>query len=175
MRKIITFYSNPLNLEQFMDIVLPDRDREDKQVSLRIVDWFITNYSKKNNIVYSITRPSGRVENFSVYQSYRGMVNSYPKKLFDSFCRGDLLEFEVNGQRVETAVCQLHLFKWAIENLVITYIQQHYDDIYQDLKQNGSRSNQNQVKKTKQQLSRSVYQKLVCGNQPVSLSFGQKN
>ena len=60
-------------------------------LSLRLIDWFITNYSKKNNIYYLIYKTStgnltlhdkGNVidSQFNVYQSYKSQLKAYSKK-----------------------------------------------------------------------------------------------
>lgn len=174
MKKILLFYSDCCNLDKFLEIV--NGGKKDKKISLRLIDWFVTNYSKKHNISYPITRPDGRVEYFSPYQRYRDQLSSYPKKLFDPFCRGNAFNFKINQpinteepESIETAICQLHFFKWAIENLLLDYIEQHSEIIYQDMQANGSRINTNPIKKTKQQLSKSVYQKMVCIEKPMTI------
>ena len=43
--KIIEFYKDSNNLNIFLDIVL-----QKTNISLRVLDWFVTNYSKKYNI-----------------------------------------------------------------------------------------------------------------------------
>ena len=118
----------------------------DKQdgLSLRLIDWFITNYSKKNNIYYLIYKTSkgnlslhdkGNVidSQFNVYQSYKSQLKAYSKKKFDPFCRRERLVFTSLGGSIETTVGQLNFFKWAINNLVIDYIETHKQDIEDDM------------------------------------------
>ena len=42
MRNITSFYKNEENLEKFLKIITGE-----SKISLRIIDWFVTNYSKK--------------------------------------------------------------------------------------------------------------------------------
>ena len=44
------YYKNVKNMKKLLDIIHPTNNK----ISLRIIDWFVTNYSKKNNIYYSI-------------------------------------------------------------------------------------------------------------------------
>ena len=44
LQSLDKYYNNGKNMEQFNDYV-----NGDKKISLRIIDWFVTNYSKKNN------------------------------------------------------------------------------------------------------------------------------
>ena len=45
-----------------------------------------------------------------------------------------------NGTCIETTIGQLNFFKWAIENKVIDYIYEHYDDIEKDMNSRNSTS-----------------------------------
>lgn len=161
IKRLIYFYSDVYNIDSFLNII---NNKKNKKVSLRLIDWFVTNYSKKNNTTYPIVRPNGAIEYFSPYQRYRDQLTSYPKKLFDPFCRGTIFKFQLNNETViDTTVCQLNFFKWAIENLLLDYIEQHVDEIYTDMQANITRHNKNNtIKATKQQLSESIYQKIVC-------------
>ena len=118
----------------------------DKQdgLSLRLIDWFITNYSKKNNIYYLIYKtPNGNLtlhdkgnvidSQFNVYQSYKSQLKAYSKKKFDPFCRRERIVFTSSGGSIETTVGQLNFFKWALNNLVIDYIETHKQDIEDDM------------------------------------------
>ena len=50
-----SFYSNQSNIDTVLDIL------ENNKISLRIIDWFVTNYSKKNNIEYSLKKTSPKI------------------------------------------------------------------------------------------------------------------
>ena len=118
----------------------------DKQdgLSLRLIDWFITNYSKKNNIYYLIYKtPKGNLtlqdkgnvidSQFNVYQSYKSQLKAYSKKKFDPFCRRERIAFFSDESAIETTIGQLNFFKWAISNLVIDYIDQYKEEIEDDM------------------------------------------
>ena len=51
-------------------------------ISLRIIDWFVTNYCKKYNIGW--TQNNFR---FVVHTNYKLQLKAYSKKYFDPFCR----------------------------------------------------------------------------------------
>ena len=46
MDSLIKFYRNDANISKMMPIITGK-----SPISLRIIDWFVTNYSKKNNIM----------------------------------------------------------------------------------------------------------------------------
>ena len=115
-------------------------------LSLRLIDWFITNYSKKFNIYYLIYEtPGGKktlsetgnkiYTQFNVYQSYKSQLKAYSKKKFDPFCRRDRMVFESQLGKIETTIGQLNFFKWAISNLIIEYINIHKNEIEEDMNQ----------------------------------------
>ena len=51
------------------------------------------------------------------------------------------------------------------------YISQNLDSIYNDMQSNCSRVNNDPIKRVKQQLSQSVYTKMVENRVPIKLSF----
>jgi hypothetical protein len=119
-------------------------------ISLRIIDWFSTNYAKKNYTVYTIPSDGGSTpeKRFKVYNDYKLKLKAYSKKRFDPFCRWDRIAFPyVNNTFIQTTVGQLNFFKWAIENRVINYIQDNYKCIEADM------NSRNSISKHKSQLS----------------------
>ena len=57
------------------------------KISLRVIDWFVTNYSKKNQIIYKITENNEECY-INIHNHYRSQLNAYGKKYIDPFCRG---------------------------------------------------------------------------------------
>ncbi|MFM7979984.1 MAG: hypothetical protein ACKPKO_11780, partial [Candidatus Fonsibacter sp.] len=53
----------------------------------RVLDWFVTNYSKKNNIIYELSEDSSSERYFNVFLQYKCQLKAYKKKMFDPFCR----------------------------------------------------------------------------------------
>lgn len=176
IRPLLEFFSKETNFNFFLDIVV----FKTRNIPLRLLDWFVTNYSKKNDVSYNIRRPNNTLENFCVFRSYRAQLKGCKKKEFDPFCRGDtiMLEYDspIDGSKVafETAVCQLKFFKWAIENLVLHYIDINFDQIYNDMKDNSSKYQKNPTeiqKKKKNELSKSIFQQIHISSQNVTFNF----
>jgi hypothetical protein len=109
-------------------------------ISLRIIDWFSTNYAKKNYTVYTIPENGSKPERrFKVYLDYKLNLKAYSKKRFDPFCRWDRIAFPyLNNSYIQTTVGQLNFFKWAIDNRVIHYIEANYRDIEYDMNSRNS-------------------------------------
>lgn len=133
---LMEFYNKKENLLKMMKII-----NGESKISLRIVDWFVTNYSKKNFTVYE-TFQSTR---FKVYHDYKLKLKAYSKKRFDPFCRWERISIPYDeNSYMETTIGQLNFFKWAIENKIIDYIQDNYSNIEADMNTRNTNSKKNQ-------------------------------
>jgi len=137
MSSLMEFYNNHDNLNKMIKIINGESD-----ISLRIVDWFVTNYAKKYYTVYeqtSGTENMQTISRFKVYNDYKLKLKAYSKKRFDPFCRWDRVSIPYdNEQYMETTIGQLNFFKWAIENNIIDYIKNNYDTIENDMNKRNS-------------------------------------
>jgi hypothetical protein len=135
--KLLTFFKRndfePLKI--MLDVI-----NGESSISLRIIDWFSTNYAKKNYTVYTIPENGSKPERrFKVYLDYKLNLKAYSKKRFDPFCRWDRIAFPyLNNSYIQTTVGQLNFFRWAIENHVIHYIEANYRDIEHDMNSRNS-------------------------------------
>lgn len=122
-----------------IDIIIPILQGNTK-LSLRIIDWFVTNYSKKNNIRYDLEKHKNNkkfYEQFTVHLNYKNQLRAYTKKSFDPFCRRNRIQFPYNEENfLITTVGQLNFFKWSIENKVIDYIKENLTEIDKDMNLN---------------------------------------
>ena len=135
LKNFLEFY-NEHNLNKIVAII-----KGEHHISLRIIDWFITNYSKFYYTVYPVTMSNGETIRFKVHDQYKNKLKSFNKKRFDIFCRHQrisILYDKENSLYLETTIAQLNCFKWAIDNHVIDYIDEHYDDILTDMKNRNS-------------------------------------
>jgi hypothetical protein len=133
----ITFQKISQNLIKMMRII-----NGDEKISLRIVDWFVTNYAKKYYTVYDIVKKN-EIHRFKVYNDYKLKLKAYSKRRFDVFCRWERIKinYDVN-KYMETTIGQLNFFKWAIENDIIKYISENYKIIEDDMNErNNSKKN----------------------------------
>ena len=130
------FYSEPGNLEKLLPIL-----QGTSPVSLRLVDYFVTNYAKKMNTSF----PAGG-RPFLIYFNYKRELNAYSKRLFDPFCRRERIMFQARGvEPFVTTVGQLNFFRWFIEKHILEYVAENREAIEHDmnttLKEHYSRSN----------------------------------
>lgn len=106
---------------------------KDSTISLRMLDWLVTNFSRKTNVHYDDKRVDNHSDTFNVFMSYKTQLRAYSKRRFDPFKRRDRILFEMGGHRLVTTVAQLNFFKWAIENGVVTFAAEHAKEIEADM------------------------------------------
>jgi len=136
MKNLMEFYNNKENITKMMRII-----NGESNISLRIVDWFVTNYAKMNYTVYELKHSQNKVSRFKVYNDYKLKLKAYAKRRFDPFCRWERISIPFDNEKnMETTIGQLNFFKWAIENEIIEYIKKNYDDIEADMNTRNSTS-----------------------------------
>lgn len=127
LESLKAFYANPRHAAQLKDMLI----NPENPVSLRSIDWLITNYSKKKNISYVL---SGDTRVFNIFTDYKSQLKSFSKRMFDCFKRRNRIEFVLqDGTTVETTIAQLNLFRWAIRYGVLDYCKEHLRDIEIDM------------------------------------------
>jgi len=128
MTSLSKFYADEKNINILLPIV-----QGCSKISLRVLDWFVTNYCKKHNTVINFERDN-RQKKLIVHLDYKNQLKAYSKKSFDPFCRRERINF-IYGKGCEllTTVGQLNFFRWAIENNIIDYIGTRLDEIETDM------------------------------------------
>ena len=128
MISLSRFYSNKIHINKIISLIEQKSD-----ISLRLVDWFVTNYSKKNNTVITHEQ-NGNVIHFNVYLSYRNQLKAYSKEKFDPFRRNEHIVFYYDVDKfIETTHGQLNFFRWVIQNDILEYIKEKMSIIENDM------------------------------------------
>jgi len=147
LKTLLNFYkidenNNNDNLDRMLKIITGET-----KISLRIVDWFATNYAKKNYTLYTIEQQdNNEARRFKVYDDYKLKLKAYSKKRFDPFCRWERISIPYKSDKfIETTIGQLNFFKWAIENKVIDHIEENYDIIEKDMNNRNSTSKRKEI------------------------------
>lgn len=133
------FYANEMNMTAVLPYISGD-----SPVSLRLIDWFVTNYAKKQNVFMTRVDPAtGDTHTVNVYQSYRSQLKAFSKQQFDPFRRRDRIEFWYSigsgtvtpspPAHVKTTVGQLNFFRWMLENGILEYVALHAATIEADM------------------------------------------
>lgn len=136
LKNCLDFYKKNNNLDTMLRII-----NGESKISLRIVDWFATNYAKKNYTLYELEGPNNETRRFKVYMDYKLKLKAYSKRRFDPFCRWERINIPYKDDaHIQTTIGQLNFFKWALENKVIDFIEQHYNEIEDDMNNRNSNS-----------------------------------
>lgn len=148
------FYADTGNLTALTDVL-----KKRLGVSLRVLDWLVTNYCKKKNIVYVW---NGQCLN--MYANYKAQLRGFSKRFIDPFKRknkkrddddpddadsdhdddydydsADANEVEIiewvdaDGEPFKTTVGQLNFFRWALQNGVLDYCTRNVAMIEKDM------------------------------------------
>lgn len=117
------------------------------KISLRVIDWFITHYSKEKNVLVwmdpnhhtLIEKPTemhSQLKKFHMYLEYRAQLKSYTKMFFDPFRRHERISFVISKKpirAVETTIGQLNFFRWIFQNHILQYIEKYQEQIEEEM------------------------------------------
>ena len=153
IRSLEKFYLN----EDNVNIILPIINGE-SNISMRLIDYFVTNYSKKHRVTYNLEDNGSKIL-FNVYSSYKSQLKAYNKKYFDPFSRGNRIPFFLPNDCLITTIGQLNFFKWFISKKIINYVSANLSNIENDLNNlkntnKKDRKKKNKVSKAKSSLNK---------------------
>jgi hypothetical protein len=114
------FYATNPNVNKVMPYLVGEAE-----ISLRIIDWFVTKFSRKNFTAYDLNG-----QRFVVYKSYKGQLDAYNKQYFDTNCRRERIQFSVTGyEPFITTIGKLNFFRWALESGLLDYIEANQESL----------------------------------------------
>jgi hypothetical protein len=118
------FYAGRNDIDEIVQMLQGTSD-----ISLRVIDWFVTNFARSHNTSYILND-----QEFLVYRDYKSQLKAYSKKLFDPFCRRERIYFQVpNHAPFLTTVAKLNFFRWAIEKGILSFIREHQEVIEKEM------------------------------------------
>jgi hypothetical protein len=161
LHRLERFYSNPQNLKKVEEIL-----NGTSILSLRIIDWFVTNYAKKFNVAFTTSKNIYVI----VYLSYKSHLKAYSKKMFDPFCRCKRIKFK----GLDTTVGQLNFFEWVLSDEIIQYLEANRDAVHADMEARLQELKDNTEKDTRRkrhELSNSATNSLSRHDVTVKVSF----
>ena len=143
--KLLNFYKSKDNLNILLPIIL-----QKTRLSLRSLDWFVTNYCKKNNVNYIISNSTSTEQiTYFPFKSYKSQLKAYSKKFCDPFCRRERIVFDYKNNKILeyspnwngighdeyiiTTIGQLNFFRFAIQDYIIKYAIDNISDIENDM------------------------------------------
>lgn len=125
--ELLIFYENKEYLRRMSGII------NGKRLSLRLLDWFVCNYSKEYYTMYEIQRGEKTIR-FKVYPDYKTNLDIYSKKRFAPFCRHERMYVSYDEENLmETTLGQLNFFRWVFKNYILEFMEANYEDIKRDM------------------------------------------
>ena len=129
LNNLMKFYRKDNNLKKILPII-----NGESKLSIRVIDWFVTNYSKKNYTVYNVKDVNDNSKRFKVYIDYKLKLKAYSKRRFDPFCRWERINIPFSADKyIQTTIGQLNFFKWCLDNKIIDYIRENIENIEKDM------------------------------------------
>lgn len=131
MKKVKRFFDQKENFEKLKPMLT-----QECKISLRVLDWSTTNWSKKNTVMLETYR-NGYKETINMFLDYKANLKAFSKKSFDPFCRREriMMKFECDPEEKTyiSTTAQLNFMKWAIESGVLDYCQQNLELLEADM------------------------------------------
>ena len=161
LHSLLNFFSTPKKINTLYVIV-----KQEANISLRLLDWFPTNYAKKHNIY---------INDVNIHMDYKNQLKGYQKRLLDPFCRRtriflgfdikkikdittkkieytykflsnyEHVSYENRTDGIVTTVGQLNFFKWCIERDIIKYIFENIKEIDRDMNTSSEKKKSNKT------------------------------
>jgi hypothetical protein len=175
IKTLNNFYNDSINIELIEKLLFIK-----SKLSIRLIDYFITKYSKINKCSYYIDNSL-----FNIFISYKQQLKIFQKKYFDPFSRGNRIpfffwknnsdNFEKSYTSIITTIGQLNFFKWFIEKKIYEFILNNYDNIEismnihnKEVKENKKFNNKSIKKKINANLIKNI---VIQNNQNLDNNF----
>lgn len=136
------FYENIGCYDDLINIINSQTKLNKFKISIRLIDYFVTKYSKKHKISYKLNDIKNNTEiqvSFSIYQSYKQQLKIFQKKNFDPFARGTRIPYFLNDSCIITTIGQLNFFMWFISKKIMDYVIKNKEAI--EIEMNKSKKN----------------------------------
>jgi hypothetical protein len=152
LNQLKRFYQKEKNLNTLFKILNHNnyyKKSKEKKISLRLIDWFVTNFCKKNKIIIEKTTKNKK-EFINIYNSYKSNLRAFSKQTFDPFRRKNEIFLDYKNKKkllfsfisnnkishknfIKTTIGQINFFKWIIENNIYNYIKLNKEIIESDM------------------------------------------
>jgi hypothetical protein len=138
-------------INKMLDIV---NGTNGSEISLRVLDWFVTRYSKKK-LEFDVNNNG---ETFDVHISYKSQLKSYRKKYFDPFRRRKKFWYKYDKnddtKKFHTTLGQLNFFYWAISNNIIGFVEKNITQILKAMNQSNKEDKKKKEVKKKAKVAK---------------------
>lgn len=123
LKSLRNFYAIPENYKLLISII-----NGENKLSRRLIEYFVTTYSKQNKCIYNISNSK-----FDVYISYKTQLKSFKKHYFDPFGRGLRIPYFFEDDCIITTTGQLNFYRWFISKNIYQFILKNYSNIENNL------------------------------------------
>ncbi|CAN0300533.1 unnamed protein product [Ectocarpus sp. 6 AP-2014] len=129
LESILAWYNeDESNVRSFVEVV-----KRKNGMSLRVIDWLVTNFSKIHSVV--INAQSGIPVDLN--RDYQKNLVAYNKKNMDPFARRNKIKISMFGKEERSStVGQLNFLRWYYKNGINVYLNKHRDMVEHDMKEN---------------------------------------
>jgi hypothetical protein len=107
--------------------------RQEFAISLRLLDYTMTNWAKKTRIMIA---PAGKAP-LNLFSLYKDWLRFYRRRGFDPFRRRERIFFwahkDGDAERLDTTVAQLNFLRWADLYGILDYVAVHKEEIEADM------------------------------------------
>jgi hypothetical protein len=155
IKSLEKFYEDKNNINLFIPII-----NSESKISIRLIDHFVTKYSKNNKTNYKI-KENEIEQTFNIHTSYKQQLKAFQKKHFDPFSRGDRVPYFMDESCVITTIGQLNFFRWFISKKVYDFVSTHQDEIENDMNRKNKIDKKKIKKETK--VKKQKYSVQSCG------------
>jgi hypothetical protein len=130
LQEVSGFYTDEVIMSLLIPVVTQTFD-----VSLRALDWFAVNFTKKNKILCKVDLGGGRSDVINIFSHYRDQLRHWRRRMFDPFRRRERILFHhpVDMTLLETTVGQLNFLMWSHCFGIIEQARAHLQAIETDM------------------------------------------
>lgn len=134
MKRVSAFFADEVHFAALLPLL-----EQTAVVSLRLLDYLVTNFAKKTPVYLDVCR-HGRLETVDLFLDYKAQLKAFSKRSFDPFCRRErvlwVCESDPQRRQFLTTPAQLNFFRWCIEMRLCEWVQEHNAEVERDMVQN---------------------------------------
>ena len=116
---LVSFFNNQENYNKLTESM------KSKNLPPRLLDFFVTQFCKNEPIFIYITPKIHNIGIIDIYTSYKLQLKSFHKKNFNLFEKKPEVRIENRNKSVLLSLPKINVYKWLIENDILSYIQQN--------------------------------------------------
>lgn len=128
LKLVCDFYTDKILEKHVLPLLL-----QKHVVSLRALDWLVTNYAKKTNVAIHRKEQDGSSTMVNIYNSYNEWLRKHKRIFFDPFRRRQRIYFNLFGLWYETTIAQLIFLYWGISKHILKYVENNIEEINNDM------------------------------------------